>query len=215
MVLDEKDVRRAETYRIRKNTAVLAVLFTDIVRSTQLLDEIGENAYERIREEHHATVTALIEANDAGAVVKSTGDGALAVFSEASTGVEGALELQRAMRTHRHFVLRIGIDVGQVSVQRKGGVVADVFGRHVTRSQRVLALADPGHILTTYPVYDCSVAWLRSPNIRWHNLGTVVLKGFREAVSVHEVFDPATTKPQPPLSVIAPAATELRDCRHA
>src|SRR2546427_3347860 len=73
VALDENDVQRAEAFRLRKTTAVLAVLFTDIVRSTELLDEIGEVAYERIREEHHAAVRDLIEADDTGAIVKSTG----------------------------------------------------------------------------------------------------------------------------------------------
>ena len=56
--------------------------------------------------------------------------GALSVFSEPSTAVERSLEVQRALAEHP-FKLRIGLDMGQISVKSSFGIVADVFGRHV------------------------------------------------------------------------------------
>jgi len=194
--LEPEDIQRTEQYRRQKLTAVLAVLFTDIASSTALREELGEVDYERMREEHDSTVAKIIEGDKAGAVVKSTGDGVLAVFSEPSAAVERALQIQETMREHPYLKLRIGIDMGQVSKETEGGVVKDVFGRHVNRAARIQSLAEPDHVLASFQVYDCAVGWLRSPNIKWKNHGLAPLKGFAEPISVHEPFNPHTTQPQ-------------------
>src|SRR5205809_3797053 len=114
-IVDVADVQRVEAYRRRKETAVLAIVFTDIVRSTNLREELGEVEYEQLREQHDEMVGDLVMVGDAGSVVKSTGDGFLAVFSEPSLSVERSLDIQGAFRDHLRFRLRIGVDMGQVS----------------------------------------------------------------------------------------------------
>ena len=76
--------------------------------------------------------------------------------------------------------------MGQVSRRTDGGLVTEVFGRHVNRAARIQAIAEPGHVLVSYSVYDFSVGWLRSQGVEWKSLGQTSLKGFREAVSIHE-----------------------------
>lgn len=195
-VPDGKSVGIAEEYRQRKSTSVLAIVFTDIADSTRLREESGEIHYEQLREDYDAQFSKIICREDAGIVVKGTGDGALAVFSEPSTAVERCLEVQERLRQHPRFKLRIGIDMGQVSVKSSFGIVADVFGRHVNRAARIEALAEPGHILTSFHVYDCAVGWLRGENIGWHNHGNVPLKGFSDYISIHEIYDPRQCSPQ-------------------
>jgi class 3 adenylate cyclase/CheY-like chemotaxis protein len=187
---DERAVSKAEQYRRRKVTSVLAIVFTDIANSTQIREELGEVAYESIREEYDENFTNIVETDDSGAVVKSTGDGALVVFSEPSQAVERCLQVQRELGSHQYFKLRIGIDMGQVSVKSAHGIVRDVFGRHVNRAARIQALAVPGHILTSFHIFDCAVGWLRGSNISWHNHGEASVKGFAGPISVHEVYDP-------------------------
>lgn len=195
-ILDERAAAVADEYRRRKATSVLAVVFTDIAGSTELREQLGEIIYEKHRESHDETVRGLVESGDAGVVVKGTGDGALAVFSEPSTAVLRCLEVQDTIASDPHFRLRIGIDMGQVSVTSQGGIVTDVFGRHVNRAARIQSLAQPSHILTSFQVYDCAVGWLTGTNVRWHNHGMAVLKGFAEKVSVHEPFDGTSMSPQ-------------------
>lgn len=194
--VDAATISAAEEYRRRKVTSVLSIVFTDIVRSTELREKLGEVAYEEIREANDEVVRGTIELESAGALVKSTGDGALAVFAEPSTAVERALAIQGMMTNHPHFRLRIGIDMGQVSVVSFGGIVADVFGRQVNRAARIQALAEPDHVLTSFHVYDCAVGWLTNTNVKWHNHGRMHLKGFSDEVSIHEPFDPQRTAPQ-------------------
>jgi class 3 adenylate cyclase len=193
---DAPTVLAAESFRRRKATSVLTIVFTDIVSSTQLREDLGEHQYEALREEYDDIFGSIVSRDDAGAVVKSTGDGALCVFSEPSLAVERLLEVQRSLGPHPTFRLRVGLDLGQVSVKASFGIVADVFGRHVNRSQRIQSLAEPGHILTSFNVYDCAVGWLHSDSVKWATHGLASLKGFKDGVSVHEVYDPNQTTPQ-------------------
>lgn len=193
---DSRTEERAEEYRRRKTTSVLAIVFSDIANSTALREELGEIHYERIREEYDGTFSRIIENDEGGAVVKSTGDGALSVFSEPSIAVERCLRVQQELGGHPHFKLRIGIDMGQVSVKAAQGIVRDVFGRHVNRAARIESLADPGHVLTTFHIFDCAVGWLKGGSIRWHNHGLAELKGFEDLTSIHEPYDTSCSSPQ-------------------
>ncbi|MBI3044195.1 MAG: adenylate/guanylate cyclase domain-containing protein [Betaproteobacteria bacterium] len=186
---DAQTIYNAEQYRQHKATSVLAIVFTDIANSTAIREQLGEIAYERIREEYDTTFSKIVEADGDGAVVKSIGDGALVVFSEPSTAVERCVQVQQKLSTHEHFKLRIGVDIGQVSVKTAHGIVKDVFGRHVNRASRIQSLAEPGHTLTSFSVFDSAVGWLKDTSIRWHNHGVTELKGFDDAVSIHEAYE--------------------------
>jgi class 3 adenylate cyclase/CheY-like chemotaxis protein len=196
-ILDENAVRTAEEYRRRKATSVLAIMFTDIAGSTELREQLGEVTYELQREAFDRNTRNLVEAEGAGAIVKSTGDGAFAVFAEPSTAVMKALALQAMLRTHNYFRLRIGIDMGQVAVTSQGGIVSDVFGRQVNRAARIQSIAIPEHVLSSFHVYDCAVGWLIGTNIKWYCHGKATLKGFAEPISIHEPYNPQFVSPQP------------------
>jgi class 3 adenylate cyclase/CheY-like chemotaxis protein len=194
--IDDAAIKKADDYRRRKTTSVLTVVFTDIVNSTKLREDLGEIDYELIREEHDSFITKIFESDDAGTIVKSTGDGVLAVFSEPSTAVERCVAIQQEMKSHEHLRLRIGIDMGQVTVKSTNNIVKDIFGRHVNRAARIESITEPEHVLTSFTVYDCSVGWLRKQDIKWHNHGMVYLKGFSDPISVHEAINPNIQKPQ-------------------
>lgn len=194
--IDAEVVSNAEEYRRRKITSVLAIVFTDIANSTQLREELGEVRYEEMREDYESKFSAIVSRDDAGAIVKGTGDGAIVVFSEPSTAVERCLEVQDKLASHPLFKLRIGIDMGQVSVKSSFGIVADVFGNQVNRASRIQAMAQPNHVLASFHIYDCAVGWLKNQNVRWYNHGEYPIKGFVADISVHEVFDPRIQSPQ-------------------
>jgi len=193
---DLTTIKKADEFRKRKATSVLAIVFTDIAGSTMLNEQLGEIEYQRLKEEYDNNFTDIIEGNDAGCVVKSTGDGALAVFSEPSTDVERCVEVQSELGNHNHFKLRTGIDMGQVSVKSEKGIVRDVFGGHVNRASRIEALSEPGHVLTSFTIYDCAYNWLKGTNIEWYNHGIASLKGFQDPISLHEAYDPSLYSPQ-------------------
>jgi len=171
-------------------------MFTDIAGSTELRETLGEVAYEFQRETCDENIRDLVESGNAGAVVKSTGDGALAVFAEPSNAVSKALEIQESLASHSYFKLRIGIDMGQVAINSRSGIIADVFGRQVNRAARVESITEPKHVLTSFHVYDCAVGWLVGTNVKWHSHGKATLKGFAEPLSIHEPYDPRVVLPQ-------------------
>lgn len=180
-----EELQVAEQYRRRRETAVLCVVFGDIKDSTRLLEELGEVDYDELRRWHDQVVRTVIEKDDAGTVLKTAGDGFLAIFSEPSSAVERCLELQRSLSGHRWFRLRIGVDMGQVALKLAAGIVADIFGRQVNRASRIESLATPGTVLASFPVYDCAVGWLRN-TVGWSHRAPTQLRGFAEAITLHE-----------------------------
>jgi len=71
-----------------------------------------------------------------------------------------------------------------------------LFGRHVHRAARIQALAEPEHVLVSFPVYDCAVGWLRGSPIKWSSLGSAPLRGFSSPIGVVEAFNPEWIQPQ-------------------
>lgn len=194
--LQPSSLERADIFRRRKRTTLLAIVFTDIADSTALRETLGEVRYEQERERFDAEFEQIVCRDDGGCIVKGTGDGALIVFDEPSVAVQRALEVQDALGTHFHFRLRVGIDLGQVSIKSSFGLKSDIFGRHVNRAARIQSLAEPGHVLTSFSVYDCAVGWLDSSAVAWHNHNSHPLKGIDEEISIHECFDPRIGRPQ-------------------
>ena len=66
----------------RRASGVLAVLFTDLVGSTELMVRLGDGAFDELRGEHFARLREVVAAHD-GTEVKNTGDGVMATFPSA------------------------------------------------------------------------------------------------------------------------------------
>jgi class 3 adenylate cyclase len=155
------------------------VLFTDLVGSTALRSRIGEEAADRLRVEHDALVHGAIVANR-GAVVKHTGDGAMATFSAAVDAVAAAVAIQQAVDGHNRrsaderMEVRVGISVGDVTFTD-----ADCFGLPVIEAQRLEAAAEGGQILCADIVRH--LARGRGGH-EFVSVGDLELKGITEAV---------------------------------
>ena len=78
-------------------TLLRAVLFTDIVRSTEHLARIGDRAWRDVLVAHDERATRTIAAHT-GRVVKSTGDGLLATFEGPAQAVRAARAIANAVR---------------------------------------------------------------------------------------------------------------------
>lgn len=125
-----------------------AVTFTDIVRSTDHRAQLGDARADA----SHADVDSLtrqVMEHYRGVVVKSLGDGLLAVFRVPSDAVAAGVEVQRQLaRRNRSasvpVTLRVGITVGEVDV-----VNADVYGYPVNEAARLCAAADPSGVLVS------------------------------------------------------------------
>ncbi|MGI8615321.1 MAG: adenylate/guanylate cyclase domain-containing protein [Actinomycetota bacterium] len=59
--------------------ALLAVLFTDIVGSTELAARMGDESWKRLLRRHHEIMRGVVGRNG-GRIVDTAGDGVFAVF---------------------------------------------------------------------------------------------------------------------------------------
>ena len=154
-----------------------AVLFTDLVGSTELLASLGESAFDGLRRDHFAALRRVVTRHG-GKEVKTLGDGILATFASASGAVAAAVAAQQAAGRHS-LSLRVGLATGDVAFEDD-----DVFGTPVVEAARLVAAARPGQILATALVRG--MAGGRSP-AGFVDLGVHELKGLAEPVAVCEV----------------------------
>ncbi|MBT5711980.1 tetratricopeptide repeat protein, partial [Candidatus Poribacteria bacterium] len=119
----------------------------------------------------------------------STGDGLLAVFRTPTVAVERALEMQRVLRTHERLNavgVRIGVHMGEVSVEPSAGTNTDVFGHNVAWAARAEAMARAGHICVTLPIYDDASRHLDEKVCKWKAHGEYVLKEGERPLDLYE-----------------------------
>ena len=155
---------------------LVAVLFTDIVGSTEMLSAQGDSHWRHQLDMHDAIVDNTLAKYD-GRRAKHTGDGVFAVFTGPSRAVRCGLELVTALGT-RGIPIRVGLHVGEC--ERRG---EEWSGLAVHVGARIGALAGPGEVLTSRTVRDlCAGSGLAFDDIGPHRF-----KGLAEDVSVYRV----------------------------
>jgi class 3 adenylate cyclase len=143
------------------------ILFSDIVRSTEMAESHGDRDWTAVIGMHRAIVDDMVEANR-GRLVKSTGDGILAVFPDPAYALEGAVEL-RLKLCDMAITVRVGLHSGRIEVADDG----DVSGLAVHIAARVMAAAGEGDIFVSRTVRDLM---LGSGHV-FRNVGPHVLRG--------------------------------------
>jgi class 3 adenylate cyclase len=126
------------------------VLFTDIAGSTRRAAEVGDATWRRLLEQHDELVRSEVE-RAGGRLVKSLGDGSLAVFAGPARAISCAQTLIGGV-ADLGMSLRAGVHTGEC--ERRGD---DLGGMAVHIGARVGALAEPGEILVTKTVVDLVV----------------------------------------------------------
>ena len=126
-----------------------AVLFTDIVGSTEHLARVGDRAWRDVLVAHDDRANRAIEEHE-GRTVKSTGDGILAIFEGPAQAVRAARAVADAVG-NLEIQIRAGVHVGEIETRGD-----DVAGVTVHIASRVAALAGPDHVLVTSTVRDLS-----------------------------------------------------------
>lgn len=127
---------------------LLAVCFTDLAGSTELMGSVGERAWDRLRSDHFTTLREALAAHD-GREVKNAGDGILGVFGSAAEAVDAAVAMEQAVDAHARragvpLAMRVGIALGDVTLD-----AGDVFGTPVVEAACLVAAARHGQILCT------------------------------------------------------------------
>jgi class 3 adenylate cyclase len=118
-------------------------LFTDIVRSTELLETIEDRHWANVLRRHDDTLRTIF-ADYGGQVVDHTGDGFFVAFDEAALAVQAAVAVQRAVDQEFVFDVRIGLHTDGALARGE-----NYHGRGVHTAARVGAAAGGREILAT------------------------------------------------------------------
>lgn len=150
----------------RRKRTLVTVLFTDLVDSTRRSAAEGDRRWSRLIAEHNAIARDVVTAHD-GEVIKSTGDGVLAVFPSAASAIDAARSLRGPLED-RGLAVRAGIHAGEVE-----RIDNDITGIAVTIAARVMALAGPGEVLVSGAVPPL----VTGSGLEFAARGEVALKG--------------------------------------
>ena len=125
-----------------------AFMFTDIVRSTDLVGVIGDEAWENLLAWHDHTLRSLF-ASHGGEVAHHTGDGFFVAFPDARSALTSAVAVQRALAEHRRahgFSPRVRVGIHVAEATRRG---SDYSGGEVHKAARIAAAAEGDEILAS------------------------------------------------------------------
>ena len=148
---------------------IAAVLFTDLVDSTQRAVDEGDAQWRDLLDIHDRTVQQCVR-NHGGRVVKYTGDGVLAPMPSATGALETAQSIRDQLEEHGLRV-RVGIHVGDVDVRGD-----DVSGLAVNIAARIMSHAEAGETLVSEAVRQATLG----SRHRFDDVRTTQLKGIPE-----------------------------------
>ena len=142
------------------------VLFTDIVGSTRVAVEIGDQAWHRLLDSHDQLAKQIVEQHR-GILVKSTGDGILATFDGPGRAVRCALALGAASK-QIGLPLRAGLHTGEIEIRGR-----DIGGIAVHAAARVMGQSQSSEVLVSRVVTDL----VAGSGLKFSECGSHELKG--------------------------------------
>jgi class 3 adenylate cyclase len=158
------------------NRVLATLLLTDIVGSTQVLAQVGDQAWRDRLAEYHAMVRRAIEKHR-GREVETTGDGVLAWFGSPAHAVRCAVDTAANTRV-LGLEQRAGLHTGEVEFAGH-----DVRGIAVHLAARIAAMAGAGEVL----VSATTNALLLGSGTRTVSRGSHSLKGIDQPVELFAV----------------------------
>jgi len=123
------------------------VMFTDLVGSTQRAEQLGDERWRQLLEEHNALVRRQLQIFK-GHEVKSVGDGFLATFDSPARAIQCARAIRDGVK-QLGLDLRTGIHTGECELMGP-----DIAGIAVHIASRVQSVAGPNEILVSSTVRE-------------------------------------------------------------
>ncbi len=161
------------------------VVFADVVGSTGMYKSMGDTAAARLMTQVTHAAGETIEQHR-GQVVKTLGDGLLAVFDDNADAVQACCEAQRRLASWGKdraapmaVPLKIGISRGPVVL-----TPGDCFGDAVNAAARLSGSAAGGQILLGEAVIEGLPLELQA---RLRSLGSIFLRGYEQPVPVQQI----------------------------
>ena len=163
----------------RARRVMKTFMFTDVVGSTQLVEALGDEAWEVMLRWHDDTLRSLFAAHQ-GDEVAATGDGFFVGFDSPEAALACAVAIQRRLAEHRQTQgfapqVRIGVHASEATQ-----VAQNFRGKGVHEAARIAALAGGSEILASQVTVAGSRYQTNEPR-------TVELKGIAEPVEIVSV----------------------------
>jgi predicted ATPase/class 3 adenylate cyclase len=171
-------------------------LFTDIEGSTRLWEEHAPAMGEALAL-HDQLLRSTVERRG-GTVIKTTGDGMLAVFSRPASAVEAAIDAQRALRSAtwgETGPLRVRMALHAGAAEMRDG---DYFGPSLNRVARILAIGHGGQIICS-AIAAVMARETLEPTVTMLDLGTHRLRDIDRPEQVFQVVVDDLPSSFPPL----------------
>ncbi|HZO58826.1 MAG TPA: adenylate/guanylate cyclase domain-containing protein [Solirubrobacterales bacterium] len=186
----------------------LTFLFTDIEGSTRLWEQ-HQKAMKLALERHDAIMRTAVESSR-GQVVKTIGDGFMAVFDSAVDGVCACLGAQQDLVSEPWgetgpLRVRMGLHAGEAAA-REG----DYFGPTLNRTARIMSAGHGGQVLLSAAAAALVVDQLPD-GAALQDLGEHQLKGLGRAERVFQLTHPNLQDSFPPLVTPTRRRTRLPD----
>ena len=157
--------------------ALATILFTDIVGSTEMARQMGDQAWRGLLD-YHDKICADTVSNFGGRLVKTTGDGALATFDGPGRGIECSQNIiQQCQKIG--LDIRAGLHTGECEIR-----AGEIAGLAVHLAARVSASAGSGELLVSRTVRDLVVGSAHQFDFR----GEYAFKGFDEKWAIYTVL---------------------------
>ena len=164
----------------------VAIVFADVVGSTQLYESLGDD---QARAVVRQCLDIMISATDSagGEVIKTMGDEVMSIFSDADAAIGAAVEMQQRISGGRHLVpdgqtisIRIGCHYGVVAREPN-----DIFGAAVHTANRMTSQAKARQIVTTGTTVELlGESWRKATR----QIDLAVVKGKKDEVALFEVL---------------------------
>jgi class 3 adenylate cyclase len=164
------DFEAMRTYGKRQDSlterSLASIVLTDIVDSTRVAAELGPVRWRDVIAEHNRKASGAIDRHR-GRLIKTTGDGVLAVFDGAERAVRAAVSI-RSVAIALGLEIRAGVHSGEVEVSAD-----DIRGIAVHTAARIMAEAQPGEVLVSATVMDL----VDGSGLQFEDAGLHELKG--------------------------------------
>lgn len=186
--------------------ALSTFLFTDIEGSTRLWEEHA-TAMGVALAQHDRLLRECVEARG-GKVIKTTGDGMLAVFAEPVAAVDGALAAQRALRDATWGdtgPLRVRMALHAGTAEARDG---DYFGPALNRVARILAIGHGGQVICSAVAAVLARDRL-PPSVDLVDLGSHRLRDLDRPEQVYQVVVDDLPRAFPPLRSLSTRRSNL------
>src|ERR671925_894191 len=194
--------------RAEVSSQTLTFLFTDLEGSTKLWERHRQSMKEAL--ERHDTILKDAVEGAHGQVVKTTGDGLMAVFGSPVNGVKACLKAQHELTREAWgetgpLRVRMGLHAGEAAT-REG----DYFGPTLNRTARIMSAGHGGQVLLSAAAAALVVDQLPEGAVL-RDLGEHPLKGLGRAERVFQLAYPGLPESFPPLVTPARRRSRLPD----